>query len=29
VFRVQSDGSLTPLPFVTGLPVGTNGLAAR
>jgi 6-phosphogluconolactonase (cycloisomerase 2 family) len=28
-FRIQADGSLTPLPFVTGLPVGANGLAAR
>jgi 6-phosphogluconolactonase len=28
-FRVQSDGSLTPLPFVGGLPTGANGLAAR
>jgi 6-phosphogluconolactonase len=28
-FRVQSDGSLTALPFLTGLPVGANGLAAR
>jgi 6-phosphogluconolactonase len=28
-FRIQPDGSLTPLPFVPGLPVGTNGLAAR
>jgi 6-phosphogluconolactonase len=28
-FRVQSDGSLTPLPFTGGLPVGANGLASR
>ena len=28
-FRIQSDGSLTRLPFVGGLPAGTNGLAAR
>jgi 6-phosphogluconolactonase (cycloisomerase 2 family) len=28
-FRVRADGSLTPLPFVEGLPVGANGLAAR
>jgi 6-phosphogluconolactonase len=28
-FRVRADGSLTPLPFVTGLPPGANGLAAR
>lgn len=29
VFRVHTDGSLAPLPFVTGLPAGANGLAAR
>ena len=29
VFRVRTDGSLTPLPFVEGLPAGANGLAAR
>ncbi len=28
-FRVQSDGSLTPLPFAAGLPPGANGIAAR
>jgi 6-phosphogluconolactonase len=28
-FRVHSDGSLTRLPFVGGLPSGANGLAAR
>jgi 6-phosphogluconolactonase len=28
-FRIQTDGSLTPLPFTVGLPVGTNGLASR
>lgn len=28
-FRVQSDGSLTRLPFAGGLPSGANGLAAR
>ena len=28
-FRVQSDGSLTRLPFTGGLPSGANGLAAR
>ncbi len=28
-FRIESDGSLTPLPFVAGLPVGANGLASR
>ena len=28
-FRIQSDGSLTRLPFVGGLPAGSNGLAAR
>lgn len=28
-FRVQADGSLTPLPFVSGLPGGANGLVAR
>jgi 6-phosphogluconolactonase (cycloisomerase 2 family) len=28
-FRVQSDGSLTPLPFLGGLPASANGLAAR
>ena len=28
-FQVHSDGSLTALPFVTGLPAGANGLAAR
>ena len=28
-FRIEPDGSLTPLPFVTGLPVGANGLASR
>jgi hypothetical protein len=27
-FRVRSD-SLTPFPFVEGLPAGANGLAAR
>jgi 6-phosphogluconolactonase (cycloisomerase 2 family) len=29
VFRIQPDGSLTPLPFVTDLPVAASGLAAR
>jgi 6-phosphogluconolactonase (cycloisomerase 2 family) len=28
-FRVHADGSLTPLPFASGLPLGANGLAAR
>jgi 6-phosphogluconolactonase len=28
-FRVHSDGSLTRLPFTSGLPSGANGLAAR
>jgi 6-phosphogluconolactonase len=28
-FRIQSDGSLTPLAGAGGLPVGANGLAAR
>jgi 6-phosphogluconolactonase len=28
-FRVQSDGSLTRLPFLGGLPPSANGLAAR
>ncbi|HSB86556.1 MAG TPA: beta-propeller fold lactonase family protein, partial [Ilumatobacteraceae bacterium] len=28
-FRIQPDGSLTPLPFATGLPAGANGLASR
>ena len=28
-FRVQSDGSLTRLPFTRGVPSGANGLAAR
>lgn len=28
-FRIQGDGSLTPLPFAAGLPVGANGLASR
>jgi 6-phosphogluconolactonase len=28
-FRVHSDGSLTRLPFIGGLPSGANGLAAR
>jgi 6-phosphogluconolactonase len=28
-FRVNSDGSLTRLPFTGGLPSGANGLAAR
>jgi 6-phosphogluconolactonase len=28
-FRVNADGSLTRLPFVSGLPVSANGLAAR
>lgn len=28
-FRVQRDGALTPLPFVTGLPDGASGLASR
>ena len=28
-FRIQSDGSLTPLPFAAGLPAGANGLASR
>lgn len=28
-FRIQADGSLTPLPFAAGLPVGANGLASR
>jgi 6-phosphogluconolactonase len=27
-FRLRADGSLTPLPFVEGLPTGANGLAA-
>jgi 6-phosphogluconolactonase len=29
VFRIRHDGSLRPLPFVTGLPSGLNGLAVR
>ncbi len=29
VFRIQPDGHLTALPFVTGLPAGANGLAAQ
>jgi len=29
VFRIHADGSLTPLPGVSGLPLGLNGLAAR
>ena len=28
-FRIHSDGSLTRLPFIGGLPPGANGLAAR
>ena len=28
-FRIQNDGSLIPLPFAAGLPVGANGLASR
>lgn len=28
-FRIQADGSLTPLPFASGLPAGANGLASR
>jgi tRNA pseudouridine55 synthase len=28
-FRIESDGSLTPLPFAFGLPVGANGIVAR
>lgn len=28
-FRIQSDGSLTALPFAAGLPIGANGLASR
>ncbi len=28
-FRIQADGSLTPLPFAAGLPVAANGLASR
>lgn len=28
-FRTHSDGSLTALPFASGLPTGANGLAAR
>lgn len=28
-FRIKSDGQLTLLAFAEGLPVGTNGLAAR
>jgi 6-phosphogluconolactonase len=28
-FRVRFDGSLTPLPFTAGLPVGVSGLASR
>lgn len=28
-FGVRADGALTPLPFVSGLPSGANGLAAR
>jgi 6-phosphogluconolactonase (cycloisomerase 2 family) len=29
VFRIRRDGSLRPLPFVSGLPSGLNGLAVR
>jgi 6-phosphogluconolactonase (cycloisomerase 2 family) len=29
VFRIGPDGSLRPLPFVSGLPPGLNGLAVR
>jgi 6-phosphogluconolactonase (cycloisomerase 2 family) len=29
VFRIGRDGSLRPLPFLSGLPSGLNGLAAR
>ncbi len=29
VFRIMPDGHLAPLPFVTGLPAGANGLAAQ
>jgi 6-phosphogluconolactonase (cycloisomerase 2 family) len=28
-FRVAADGSLAALPFVAGIPIGANGLAAR
>lgn len=28
-FEVEADGSLTALPFATGLPGGANGLVAR
>ena len=28
-FQVGADGSLTPLPGISGLPAGANGLAAR
>ena len=28
-FAVKADGSLTPLPSVTGVPTGTSGLVAR
>ncbi|MEO5823310.1 MAG: beta-propeller fold lactonase family protein [Vicinamibacteraceae bacterium] len=28
-FRIGADGSLRPLPFAAGLPVGANGLASR
>lgn len=28
-FRVAHDGSLTPLPFVDGIPAGANGLASK
>jgi 6-phosphogluconolactonase (cycloisomerase 2 family) len=28
-FRVRSNGSLVPLPFASGLPVGATGIAAR
>jgi len=29
VFRVRSNGSLVPLPFASGLPIGASGLAVR
>lgn len=28
-FRIGADGSLTPLPFTSGLPAGANGLASK
>jgi len=29
IFQISHDGGLTPMRFVSGLPEGTNGLAAR